>query len=225
MSVAVVKIADELDWSEGDKGFMLSAFFWGYALGQLPSSYLASVIGAKWMFAISILTSSLLSIATPAAILSKYGLTAGLAVRALLGLGASGTFPSAFYFYPEWIPLAEKTTLITTLGSGMYLGEIIGFSVSGFLCENRIDGVIQDHNIGSWPSVFILFGCLGLMWFPCFVYFVHRYGTYIHIYTLYTCRIGLNRFGREFVLLLSFHFHKYLCIAHASASVDAVLIL
>lgn len=30
----------------GDKGLMLSAFFWGYAVGQLPSSYLASVLGA-----------------------------------------------------------------------------------------------------------------------------------------------------------------------------------
>lgn len=59
------------------------------------------LIGAKWMFGLSILASSVLSIITPAAILSSYGLTAGLAVRALLGLGASGTFPSAFYFYPE----------------------------------------------------------------------------------------------------------------------------
>lgn len=53
------------------------------------------------MFGLSILISSILSIATPAAILSSYGLSAGLAVRALLGLGASGTFPAAFYFYPE----------------------------------------------------------------------------------------------------------------------------
>lgn len=55
----------------------------------------------------------------------------------------------------------------------MYLGEIVGFSLSGYLCEHRIDW-IDGYNIGSWPSVFVLFGCLGLLWFPCFIYFVHR---------------------------------------------------
>lgn len=171
MSVAVVKIADELDWSEGDKGLMLSAFFWGYALGQIPASYLASIYGAKWMFGLSILMSSVLSVITPYAILGS-GLPAALAVRALLGLGASATFPSAFYFYPEWVPLEEKTIMIPTIGSGMYLGEIVGFSLSGFLCENRIEW-IEGYNIGSWPSVFVLFGAIGILWFPIFIYFVH----------------------------------------------------
>lgn len=55
----------------------------------------------------------------------------------------------------------------------MYLGEIVGFSVSGYLCEHRIEW-IDGLNIGSWPSVFVLFGCLGVIWFPIFVYFVHR---------------------------------------------------
>lgn len=171
MSVAVVKISDELDWSEGEKGLMLSAFFWGYSLGQLPSSYLASIFGAKWMFGLSILASSVLSLVTPVAILN-YGLAAGLAVRALLGLGASATFPSAFYFYPEWLPVEQRTLMITIVGSGMYLGEIVGFSLSGFLCENRIEW-IDGYNIGSWPAVFVLFGTIGCVWFPIFVLCVY----------------------------------------------------
>ena len=55
----------------------------------------------------------------------------------------------------------------------MYMGEIVGFSLSGYLCEHRIEW-IDGYNIGSWPSVFVLFGCLGLVWFPVFIYCVHR---------------------------------------------------
>jgi ACS family sodium-dependent inorganic phosphate cotransporter-like MFS transporter 6/7/8 len=83
----------------------------------------------------------------------------------------AGTFPSAFHFYPEWIPLAEKTIMITAVGSGMYLGEIFAFSVSGYLAETRI--MWGDLNVGGWPSIFVWFGLLGVLWFPFFVMTVH----------------------------------------------------
>ena len=43
MSVAVSAMKDELGWTEEQKGYVLSAFYWGYAAGQLPASYLAQV--------------------------------------------------------------------------------------------------------------------------------------------------------------------------------------
>ena len=119
ISVAAQDMRDDLGWSETDKGYVLSSFYWGYAFGQVPSSLLAGKIGAKWTFAFSILIPAILSLVMPWA--CRESLTAALILRCFLGLSASATFPSCFHFYPPWIPVAEKTVMIATVGSGMYL--------------------------------------------------------------------------------------------------------
>lgn len=45
MSVAVIPMAEELGWSNTDRGIVSSAFFWGYSLTQIPAGY----ISTKWV--------------------------------------------------------------------------------------------------------------------------------------------------------------------------------
>lgn len=42
MSVAVIPMAEELGWSATDRGLVSSAFFWGYALTQIPAGYIST---------------------------------------------------------------------------------------------------------------------------------------------------------------------------------------
>jgi hypothetical protein len=49
----------------------------------------------------------------------------------LIGFFESASFPAVFHFFPLWIGLDEKTVLVPFILSGMYVGEIIGFSLSG----------------------------------------------------------------------------------------------
>ena len=100
------------------EGLVLSAFFWGYALGQLPASFVADRIGSKATFGFAILAPSLLTLLVPIA--SKASFSAALCIRALIGLAAAGTFPSCYHFYPRWVPIMERTKLIAYVCSGMY---------------------------------------------------------------------------------------------------------
>lgn len=50
ISVAAQDMRDELHWTESQKGFVLSSFYWGYAVGQIPASRVAQRYGAKWTF-------------------------------------------------------------------------------------------------------------------------------------------------------------------------------
>jgi len=50
MSVAASDMKDELGWSDAEKGLVLSSFYWGYAVGQIPASRLIQKYGAKWIF-------------------------------------------------------------------------------------------------------------------------------------------------------------------------------
>jgi ACS family sodium-dependent inorganic phosphate cotransporter len=42
MSVAVIPMAKELGWSAMERGLVSSAFFWGYALTQIPAGWVST---------------------------------------------------------------------------------------------------------------------------------------------------------------------------------------
>lgn len=119
MSVAAQSMRDELNWSENQKGLVLSAFYWGYALGQIPASRFASIYGAKYLFGLSVLVPSIITLFVPLACRSSFGLA--LFSRAILGLFESASFPCLFHFFPIWIPINEKPLLISVIMSGMYI--------------------------------------------------------------------------------------------------------
>ena len=45
LSVAIAPMSAQFGWSNATKGFVLSAFFIGYVVGQVPGGHLASLYG------------------------------------------------------------------------------------------------------------------------------------------------------------------------------------
>ena len=95
MSVAAQDMRDELNWSENQKGLVLSAFYWGYAAGQLPASRLAQMYGAKWIFAFSILIPSVLTLLVP--VVARYSFELALVLRMSIGFFESASFPCMYH--------------------------------------------------------------------------------------------------------------------------------
>ena len=73
-----------IGWTDIEKGYVLSAFYWGYAAGQLPASRLASRFGAKWLFGFSVLVPSFLTLLVPIA--CRYSTPLAYFIRALIGI-------------------------------------------------------------------------------------------------------------------------------------------
>ena len=122
MSVAAQRMRDELKWSETQKGLILSSFYWGYAAGQIPASKFAQIYGAKWLFGASILVSSLLTLLVPSA--CRHSFYLALIIRALIGFAQSAAFPACYYFFPQWVPNRDKTIMIATFMSVIYVVNI-----------------------------------------------------------------------------------------------------
>ena len=120
---------------------------------------------------------SFLTLLVPVAAHHSVGMT--LFIRVLIGFFESATFPAVFYFFPIWVPLAEKTFMIPFIVSGMYVGDIIGFSVSGALANSNF--YINDKFYGGWQSIFYVFGLIGLAWFPLWCYAAHE-SPHVHPY-------------------------------------------
>lgn len=90
-------------------------------------------------------------------------------VRALIGLFASGTFPSIFNFFRNWIPTDERTLMIPVVMSGIYVGEILSFPICGLLVEAEIPV------FGGWQSCFYLFGVIGILWCPFWSFLAYEH--------------------------------------------------
>ena len=163
MSVAAQQMKIDLGWSETQTGLILSAFYWGYAVGQVPAPMIVHRLGAKWVFALAILLPGIVSLFMPQASRESFGLA--LFLRFLVGLFESITFPAVYQFIPMWIPLHEKTLMVPFIYAGTYVGNIIGFSVSGSMLKKNIesdDGFI----LGGWDACFYIFGIIAIAYVP-----------------------------------------------------------
>mmetsp|Transcript_19811 Transcript_19811/g.36886 ORF Transcript_19811/g.36886 Transcript_19811/m.36886 type:complete len:574 (-) Transcript_19811:40-1761(-) len=169
-SVAVLDMKRQYGWTDYERGFMLSSFYWGYTFGQLPSNYIVQRTGAaKMTFACSIFFASLLTILLPFA--ADISFQTCLVTRACIGLAESAAFPAAYNMYPKWIPANEQTIMITCIMSGLYLGEIFCFLLSGYLIVSDVE-VLGVH-VGGWQAVFWVFGVVGLIWCPFWMLFIY----------------------------------------------------
>ena len=54
-------------WSAGEQGLILSSFFWGYTVTQVPAGMLAARFGPKWLLFVGVGACSVLSALTPLA--------------------------------------------------------------------------------------------------------------------------------------------------------------
>ncbi|XP_055314259.1 putative inorganic phosphate cotransporter isoform X2 [Sitodiplosis mosellana] len=119
---------DVYGWSQEQQGIILSAFFWGYFITQLPGGLLSQRYGGKYVFMLGILFSAICSLLTPCVV--RFAESTGLIVlRVFSGLGEGIMYAGLTDLLAAWIPLQERTTL----GSLAYGGSTL------LLCYNDPD--------------------------------------------------------------------------------------
>ncbi|XP_032511126.1 vesicular glutamate transporter 1 isoform X1 [Danaus plexippus] len=141
----------EFDWSPQTKGLVLSSFFYGYLLTQLPGGWLASKIGGHRMFAIGVGATSLLTLFTPPLAHISTGLL--VTVRVIEGLFEGVTYPCIHAVWSVWAPAGERARLASFAFSGSYVGTVVSLPVSAYLARYT-----------GWPGIFYVSGIFGLLW-------------------------------------------------------------
>ena len=162
LSEAVEPMQKHYNWSNITQGYVLSAFFWGYILFQIPGAWLASKYGGKYVFGAGVFGTSVLTLIVPFCASRLWLL---LTVRALMGLCESVTYPALNVLFTQWVPCTERSFHVAFTTAGAYLGTAIAFPVSGVLIDLHHD---DDDVSTTWPYVFYVFGACGLLW--CFVW-------------------------------------------------------
>ncbi|XP_076362082.1 sialin-like isoform X2 [Tachypleus tridentatus] len=153
----------EFAWDENLQGIILAAFFYGYILTQVPGGRLAEQYSAKWLFGSGILWTSLLTILTP--VVARWSVVAFIILRILEGIGEGITYPALNVMFARWIPLQERSTVISLVGTGANLGTVVTLPVAAVLCNCEFGE--------GWPTVFYLFGSFGILWFIFWILLIH----------------------------------------------------
>ncbi|KAH9525913.1 hypothetical protein DERF_000044 [Dermatophagoides farinae] len=151
---------DKFDWNENIQALILSSFFAGYVITQFPGGRLADLFGSKWLFGLGIMATSILTIISPFAARIHYSVFIGC--RVLEGLFEGLAYPSMHSMFAKWIPLYERSRMSTFMYSGSQIGTVLTMPIAALLCDSEF--------FGGWPSVFYVFGSIGLIW--CAIWFI-----------------------------------------------------
>jgi MFS transporter, ACS family, D-galactonate transporter len=169
LGVAEKTIRTDLGLTEHEMGWAMSAFFWAYAVTQLPTGWLADRLGSRKALTIFSLGWSL---ATALCALAVFGQTTlfeipeiGLAfslslfilftTRFMNGVFQAGLFPGCTNTISKWFSKHDRAFPCGALASFMSLGGAAGGAIAGFLL-----GPLKV----SWEWLFIGFSLPGILW-------------------------------------------------------------
>ncbi|XP_046966281.1 putative inorganic phosphate cotransporter [Vanessa cardui] len=163
VSMAIVAMTDttqenSFDWSMQIQSVILSSFFWGYVILQIPGGELAARFGGMVLIIICVGVNSAVSLLIPTA--SYYGgWQIVCACRVLQGLSQGFLYPSVHNLIGKWVPLEEKSRLGTLIYAGAQLGTALQLMAAGFIAD-----------YWGWPAIFYIGGGLGLIWTVAYIF-------------------------------------------------------
>jgi len=129
ISVAQSFIQEDLGLTSGQVGWMLSAFFWTYALGQVPSGWFSDRFGSRIMLTSYVLLWSLFTGLTGAA----GSFAAVLLLRLGFGLAQAGAYPTAASIVSKWVPLHGRGLANGIIAVGGRVGGTLAMFATGYL--------------------------------------------------------------------------------------------
>ncbi len=135
--------------TDAERGFLNSAFFWTYALLQIPAGWVVDRYGVKIPYAIGFLLWTVFSALT--GMVQSTGQLIGL--RFLLGAGESIVGPASLRWIRFHCREQERGLAVGIYLAGAKIGPAIGVPVTALL-------------IGSfgWRIMFLIAGGAGLLW-------------------------------------------------------------
>ena len=173
LPIAIVRMQPIFGYDRAEQGGLMSIFYLGYMLLQIPGALLAQRFGARRSVGAAILGSSVLSALVPLA--ARTGVTLVYAVRFGQGLCQGCLFPSIATLWSRWAPPSERSRLASFPQVGGFVGTLVFEALGGWQCDHRYEepptegegGSLSNALLwvfGGWEGVFVLHGCMGIAW-------------------------------------------------------------
>jgi predicted MFS family arabinose efflux permease len=162
INIALPYIGREFHVGPSAEGLLLSVFFAGYSIAQIPGGWLADRVGARRVMVFSVIMLSTFTALTGFA----WSFAALLVLRFMFGL-AEGGFPSAaFRALSEYFPKEKRSKIQAVLLSANPLALVLAPSLGALLTVYF-----------SWRGMFVTVACVGIMIAALFIWVLPKTGT------------------------------------------------
>jgi len=152
LPTAAHHIQQDLHLTFSQLGVLGSAFFWTYALVQIPMGWLAERYGAHRVLACGLATWALATLLV--GVVPGFGML--LVLRLLLGVGESVGFPCMSKILASTVPSQSLGTANGIIAFAYLMGPVVGTFAGGVLMSAY-----------GWRATFVIFGAVSLLWlFP-----------------------------------------------------------
>ncbi|XP_030385990.1 putative inorganic phosphate cotransporter [Scaptodrosophila lebanonensis] len=186
VGVAIVALTDaestnpnfpEFSWTEKQKAYILSSFYWGYILTLCPGSFLCRQFGAKSTLFVAAFGTAMFSLMTPFCI-SWGGWRAFCVIRILQGLFQGVIFPCVQEHVAMWAPPEERNRLGAFSYTGADCGTVLAMFLSGLIARSAL----------GWPGISYVSGTLCLVWCILWAIFGANNATESRFVTVAECK-------------------------------------
>jgi MFS transporter, ACS family, D-galactonate transporter len=159
VAIAVPEFRDFFGLTNSQRGLMNSAFFWSYALLQVPAGWMVDRVGVKYPYAASFLFWSVISACTGFA----RTVTQLFVVRLLLGIGEATVAPASLRWIRMNVEEKQRGFAMGIYMAGTKIGPAIGAPIAAFLIAGY-----------GWRAMFYMTGLVSLMWLVPWLLLVKR---------------------------------------------------
>lgn len=149
VSVAGVRIKQDLGLTNEQFGWVLSVFSLAYGLFEIPTGALGDRLGPRRVLTRVVLWWSAFTAATGLA----FNYISLLVTRFLFGIGEAGAYPNASIAVARWFPLREKARAQSVI----WMASRVGGALSPLL-------IVPLQSAFGWRATFFVFALLGVGW-------------------------------------------------------------
>jgi sugar phosphate permease len=161
INVAMPAIVEDLDIPLEYVADSVAAFFWSYALLQIPAGWLGDRWGGRRALPAYVVAWSLA--------IAGMGLVGGLwsliVMRGLLGVGQAGAYATTASFLRRWMPFATRGVANSAVSLGGRAGSVLAPSITALA---MLVVASSGAEAFRWRPVFVLYGVVGLAWAAVF---------------------------------------------------------
>ena len=157
ISVAAPVMMAATGWDKDLFGWVFSIFLIGYAIGQLPGGIIADRWSGRNVLVVAFFGFSLFTLLTP---FGERAFALLLALRFLVGVFESMTFPAMASINSRWIPRPEFGRAHNLSISGITVGQMVAYPLTTWI-------ILRS----SWQTVFYINAVLGFMWIAAWLWY------------------------------------------------------
>jgi len=170
LSVPAVEIANGLEFADlaSGMGAIQSAWYFAYALMQIPAGWLADRLGSRTALAIFSVAWSL------ATFLSAFatGFYSLLVLWCLMGAAQAGAFPCAAKALGRIFPNTERARATGLLAAGMTIGGAIAPVLAAVVLEWLSPWAESSLGIARWRLLLAAYAIPGILWTMLFLFVI-----------------------------------------------------